>query len=105
MATIFGRFYFKRTASKNLVGEFSNDKSGIHTESADLVGNAGNDYFGDYYSTWQDSSSRSLHADLNISPKPGFPGVYKLEWKRSRAIIFTGEGMLCDDILIGNYQD
>jgi hypothetical protein len=106
MATIFGRFYFKRTTNKNLVGEFSNNKSGnaISTESADLIEGTNDNYFGKYNSTWQENG-KPLFAILTISPKNSNPKLFLLDWSRNGKSIFLGEGMLCDDILIGNYWD
>ncbi|MEI8204950.1 MAG: hypothetical protein WCH34_18155 [Bacteroidota bacterium] len=110
MSNLKGRFYFKRTSNGNLLGEFSNNQSGICTESADRVSveEAENTitFIGDYYASWQENKKVSLFANLNISYKKGFSNqIYTLMWKRDNVIIFEGEGMLCDDILIGNYWD
>jgi len=98
---IIGRFYFKQTTNGNLIGEFSNNHStGISTESCELRERKG-DYLGDYESTWQENGKPIL-AQLTISPKPN--GLFILEWRKGPMCIFKGEGMLCDDILIGDYH-
>jgi hypothetical protein len=106
---LIGRFYFKKTSNGNLIGEFSNNLSGniISTESADFikkVEGADGDYFGEYNSTWQENGN-PLFANLKISPKAGNDKLFTLNWSRNGKRVFVGEGMLCDDILIGDYQD
>jgi hypothetical protein len=107
---IIGRFYFRRTSNGNLIGEFSNNKSGVgglpqtSTESCDLRGSDTGDYLGEYYSTWQEQGKPQF-ADLKISHKNGTTRLFSLEWTRSGKPIFKGEGMLCDNVLIGDYQN
>jgi hypothetical protein len=105
---LIGRFYFKKTSNGNLIGEFSNNQknSRISTESSDLVKseNANRNYIGTYNSTWQENG-KPLFADLTISPKIGNNELFTLSWSRNGKPIFKGEGMLCDDILIGDYQN
>jgi hypothetical protein len=105
---LIGRFYFKKTRNGNLIGEFSNNLSGniISTESADFiekVEGADGDYFGKYHSTWQENG-KSYFANLEITPKVGNNKLFTLNWTRNGKI-FVGEGMLCDDILIGDYKE
>jgi hypothetical protein len=104
MPTIIGRFFFKKTSNGNLIGEFSNRQSaGIYTESSDLIGNDSG-YIGKYYSTWQEEGE-SLFANLEILQKPQCNNkIFTLEWRRGGQLKFEGEGMLCDDILIGDYH-
>jgi hypothetical protein len=98
---IIGRFYLKKTSNGNLVGEFSNDHdTRISTESCDLMGNAAG-YFGEYHSTWQENG-QSHFAKLTISPNG--PHLFALKWCSGTSDIFVGDGMMCDEILIGNYQ-
>jgi hypothetical protein len=105
MATITGRFYFKQTSNGNLIGEFSNDHStGISTESADLKSANENLYLGKYDSTWQDNGKPGCFADLEITHKPNTNNkIFTLKWRGKSN--FDGEGMLCDNILIGDYHD
>lgn len=107
---IIGRFYFKQTSNGNLIGEFSNNVGKkTFTESADIIEDdneifedeAVDVFIGKYKSSWQEKGKPQF-AELEISFKHE-PAIYQLEWKRDNKEIFKGEGMLCDDILIGNY--
>jgi hypothetical protein len=103
MSDLMGRFYFKRTSNGNLIGEFSNNKGEtISTESADLIGD-GKGFCGDYNSTWQEKGEKRF-ANLNIKYKyDRTTRIFSVEWKEKNKLTFKGEGMLCDDILIGDY--
>jgi hypothetical protein len=97
-----GRFYFKRTSNGNLIGEFSNNNApGAYTESADLAQPNEGNIVGIYKSTWQENGNPYC-TDLAISNRPNSNGLFRLEWRGSAN--FDGEGMLCDDILIGDYH-
>lgn len=103
---LIGCFYFKQTINGNLIGEFSNNKSpGIYTESSDSLENTGN-YLGKYYSTWQENG-KPKNAVLEISQKLNTENkIFSLTWRNSKGIsVFKGEGMLCDNTLIGDYQE
>jgi hypothetical protein len=100
---IIGRFYFKQTSNGNLIGEFSNNGSEPSTESCDLISSANSNYLGEYDSSWQEDG-KPFYAKLKIWKKEGKMRIFSLEWKRNDKPIFTGEGMLCNDVLIGNYQ-
>lgn len=101
---LLGRFYFKKTSNGNLVGEFSNNKSkSISTESADKI-ESFDSYIGTYNSTWQENGTMRF-AKLYISQKKDTGNtIFTLEWKVDDKLIFVGEGMFCDNILIGDYQ-
>jgi len=101
-----GRFYFKQTSNGNLIGEFSNeDTNRSYTESADIIDpnkSIEGDYVGVYDSTWNEDEA--CHATLEIKQK--HKGIYSLTWVCDGNFEGTnsqGEGMLCDDILVGNY--
>ena len=119
-----GRFYFKLTDSKNLIGEFSNNHETCkrnYTESADRFPqnanaprNADDDKFiGEYFTTWhEENHGEHEHglAKLKISRK--HDGIYSLTWwlvqddgQVADIPSFRGEGMLCDGILIGDYRN
>ena len=119
MPKLIGRFFFKKTDNGNLIGEFSNNPgSGISTESADLIpdsailkenadlkeGYANGGFVGEYNSTWQEDGKPHF-AKLKIFIKTGSHKLFTLEWHRGKQLIFEGEGMLCDGILIGDYHD
>jgi hypothetical protein len=98
---IIGRFYFKRTSNGNLIGEFSNNKrKRIFTESADLIGN-GSSFNGNYNSTWYDK--KPIFAKLSIISNGK---KYSLYWnEENKETSFWGEGILYDNILIGDYRN
>lgn len=101
---ISGRFYLKKTSNGNLVGEWSNDHDAqVFSESADLIepDRTGDVYLGHYFSTWQENGE-SRFATLTIYRRSGRGSLFALEWSGSSN--FLGEGMLCDEILIGNYR-
>ena len=105
---LIGRFYFKCTNNGNLIGEFSNNiSSGIYSESADLnvTDKKGEDPFiGNYISTWRENG-RPKSANLLIEYKLDTNSqIYSLTWKLKGNINYFGEGMLCDNILIGDYR-
>lgn len=112
MSKIIGRFYFKLTDSKNLIGEFSNngcDRN--YTESADLDHREPEDgkFIGQYFTTWHDDES-SNHigalAKLEIKEKSGCKNIFNLKWDPvSSGQPFWGEGILCDGKLIGDYRN
>jgi len=106
MSNIIGRFYFKMTKTGNLIGEYSNGgMKEVKTESADAISkNQG--FVGTYHSTWAEGNKIDL-TTLHINHKPDTTNkIYSLEWKdQSNTIIFWGEGMLVDDLLIGDYRD
>jgi hypothetical protein len=58
-------------------------------------------YTSDTPSTWQENGN-AFFATLTISRKSSRSHQYFLEWNSSPCN-FRGEGMLCDDILIGDY--
>jgi hypothetical protein len=101
---IRGRFYFERTSNGHLLGEFSNRQSDlIYTESADLIGQS-DGFMGNYSTTWQENGN-PCHAELAISNCPRNPRLLVIKWSRNGKPVFEGEGMFCDDILIGDYQN
>ena len=103
--TLLGRFYFKRTANGNLIGEFSNNIDLIiFTESA-IAQTTTKNYVGKYNSTWLENNEPQF-ANLEISPKPTtLDRIFIIEWKSKDGRNFIGEGMLCEEILIGDYRE
>ncbi len=99
MKKVIGRFYFKQTINGNLIGEFSNNGTlKNYTESADLNSDTRKDvYVGVYDSTWHED--KACFAKLEITKK--HDSIFTLKWIGEGS--FEGEGMLCDNILIGNY--
>ena len=109
MKKLNGRFYFKLTDSKNLIGEFSNqDCRKNYTEGAVLKLRNHDDgkFVGEYFSTWyEESPDIAVLAELKIEQKPKCENIFSLEWRVDKKPAFWGEGMLCDGILIGNYRN
>jgi len=105
MSRINGRFYFKLQTSGNLTGEFSNYLSeSPSTESADRCCSQEEGYAGVYLSTWQEYEI-ACFANLIIEYKPNTNNtIYSLIWVSENEDIYRGEGMLCDNILIGDYH-
>ena len=102
---INGRFSFKKTHTGNLLGEFSNNlNEGVFTESADLCETI-DGFEGTYKTTWQESGSAMI-CDLSIKKKyTKSNNIYTLIWSDSSGIKFTGEAMIFDNILIGDYKN
>lgn len=104
---LIGRFYFKLTSNGNLIGEYSENYSkkfpikteGAYRESSDTG------FVGIYKTSWHETDEASP-VTLKIFHKPGTSNlIYNIEWIENGIITFWGEGMLCDDILIGDYRD
>ncbi|MBN2703013.1 MAG: hypothetical protein JXR23_02280 [Pontiellaceae bacterium] len=105
MGKITGRFYFKLSSNGNLLGEYSNDKSqDCDVEAAkrlsECQGTNINSFVGKYYSTWTEGNS-AHSATLSITKR--VDQIYSFEWSRNNEPVFTGEAMIVDGILIGNY--
>lgn len=98
MSKIIGRFYFKQTTNGNLLGEFSNNGTKRnYTESADLLSKKEIDFVGEYNTTWYEDEACSAKLVIKLKHE----NIFTLKW--SGKSNFDGEGMLCDNILIGNY--
>jgi hypothetical protein len=115
-SNLIGRFYFKLTDSKNLIGEFSNNYKTCkknYTESAVLKfrNPADGKFIGDYFSTWYEEKEHNcVLAELKIEQK--YENIFSLTWRlvqdngqTAADPSFWGEGILCDGILIGDYRD
>lgn len=106
MANIIGRFYFKMTKNGNLIGEYSN--SGMQSVDAELANSMSSHqgFVGDYNSVWEEDN-RSYSATLHIKLKdPSNTKIFSLEWiNKSGKPVHWGEGMMVDDILIGDYRN
>ena len=109
---LVGRFYFKQTGNGNLIGEYSNNMGDkIYTESCDLMKQdekyKNEKFIGEYHST-RDENGKAIFVELKILPKFNGKGektkMYTLSWEFNDKKYFSGEGMLCDEILIGDYK-
>jgi len=107
-----GRFYFKKTANGNLIGEYSNCHpltTRSYAEAATRT-SSGSDWVGDYTTTWCEApNNRCVSAKLEIRTKPDCVGIFVLRWNSGSGPngkpLFSGEAMLCDDMLIGDYTN
>ena len=101
---IIGQFYLKKTENGNLVGEFSNNLSdGVYSMSGDLL-DEGDGFIGTYRVTWREKNE-AIFTYLEISYLYDNNKLFKLIWKdNKKRELFEGEGMLCSDLLLGNYR-
>ena len=103
MANIIGRFYFKRSVSGNLIGEYSNnDMQVVTTESADVLEPTKN-FVGNYDTSWREGGS-VMSATLSITERVAGK-IFSLVWTKETDM-YWGEGMLLDnDTMIGDYRN
>jgi hypothetical protein len=101
---IIGQFYLKKTDNGNIIGEFSNNLSdGVYSMSGDLL-NGESGFTGAYRVTWREKNE-AIFSYLEISYLYENNKLFKLIWKdNKKKDIFEGEGMLSDNLLIGNYR-
>ena len=116
MPRTHGTFYFKRTTAGHLLGEYSNPSTPrARPECAfreDSIPNSNRTTFaGDYISTWYEPGEvpETVAATLTIAAKsaPADPTTqFELTWTElgSPNVMFRGEAMLNDGILIGHYH-
>ncbi len=113
MKELKGRFYYRLTANGNMTGEFSNNLS-IHSqpESAERIpqNNVTVDspfsFLGAYHSTWfEPADGVPVLARLEITQKLGTYQIFSVRWlnSTSHAVLFLGEAMIGEGLLIGNY--
>jgi hypothetical protein len=110
MTRLIGRFYFKKTANGNLIGEYSNRdpaSARSYAEAATRIA-CGSEWVGDYTTTWCEApKNECVSARLEIEAKPDCVGIFSLRWRPTSVPngkeMFVGEAMLCDDMLVGDY--
>ncbi len=115
---LIGRFYFKLTDSKNLIGEFSNNRCNRNSpECGDRISSNTDDgtFVGEYHHIWYDDVSRKPGAvvyRLKIEHKSECKDIFTLTWRfmpdgvtPNSTPTFWGEGILCDGMLIGDYRN
>lgn len=104
-----GWFYLKKTATGNLIGEFSNNNlDHVVTECANLINRESNSYIGEYNSVWSESNVSDRYR-LKIYLKSNSSSIYKLEWLNDNSsnktkLVYEGEGFIADGFLIGRYE-
>jgi hypothetical protein len=100
-------FYFEQLESGNLVGEYVNvDMTERGTESADIVPesrlNPHVPLVGKYKSSWWDGDADGSLLEIK-KHHTGFE-IFELTWTNNNTTIFEGIGMLCGDMLVGEYH-
>ena len=114
---LIGRFYFKLTDNKNLIGEFSNSgDERIYAESADrIIPDAchGN-FVGEYNQTWchyyENGKVEGNVGTLTIAETSKNKNIFSIKLVVQNRMplaerTYWGEGMLCDGMLIGDYRN
>lgn len=102
---VLGRLYFKQTINGNLLGEYSNTEMDQNrTESADITSVFNLPFIGTYTSTWFEQSAQTLELTIGFKDETN-NSIYTLIWIDSRGVLFRGEGILVDNILICDYRD
>jgi hypothetical protein len=114
---LIGRFFFKLTDNKNLIGESSNSGDRrIYAESADRIPDGTDDgsFSGKYNHTfchyYENGKVEGVVAKLTIWRKPDCQNIFSLKIEVQNNMppaerTFWGEGMLCDGMLIGDYRN
>ncbi len=106
---LIGRFYFKETASSNLLGEYSHRDSSSRIVCAEAATRTtpGHGWIGEYRTVWREDPNATVASGLlKISQAEGSASLFRVEWFSERSPdhkIFEGEAMLCGDTLIGDY--
>ncbi len=104
MGVVKGWFYLKKTATGNLIGEFSNNSlNHVVTECCNLVSCHQDSFIGTYHSVWSENSL-SDRFNLTIELKSNSSSIYELIWQKGTSIVYQGEGFIVDGILIGRYE-
>lgn len=109
-----GTFYFKITPSGNLIGEYSHRNSPSRRSYAEAATRISHDsgWVGKYKTTWCEGEGPDFHtesATLIISEPEGAVELFTVRWHKSAQpdaeVMFNGEAMLCDGMLVGDYND
>lgn len=102
MSQIIGSFVFRNEGDGCLTGKYINN--GLDTpvpECCKLKTAIGMSPFeGVYISTWIEGTTSTVCATLKIEK---FKEIYKLEWSKNNDLIFEGQAMLHENLLIGHY--
>lgn len=106
MCNIIGSFYLKRITKDKLMGEFTNNKLfTVSSESCELIEAGDAPFIGKYNSKW-DIGGKCYSAILTISfidHAENKNVKYNLTWFMDGWLMYEGEAILVDDMLIGHY--
>jgi hypothetical protein len=106
MPQIIGAFVFKNDGDGCLTAKWiNNDELTPYPEACKSLDEITSivPFVGLYKSTWIEDSNQVRESDLTITYLPS--GVYDLFWRRDNTLIFSGRGMIYNDLLIGSYWD
>ena len=108
---LIGNFYYQRTEYRNLIGEFTNNKTEIViSESADFISiiesenpdsGIGNQFLGQYNSSWRQGND-VFRLTLKITRR--HDSKFSLTWRNENGVTeYEGEGFMVGEMLIGYY--
>lgn len=105
MGDIIGTFYFKRTKTGNLIGEYSNcGMITVDAEVANVIKSENVGFIGEYNCVFEeDDGCQTVTLHIKLKYKDNNK-IYSLKWSKNNKTIHWGEGILVDDMLIGNYR-
>lgn len=95
--------YFRLTSSGNLIGEYANPQ-GAWPETAVRTGPGGelSSFEGSYKVSWTEED-KVPGGILKIRRDPD-RRIFELIWLQYGKPVYTGVGILCDGLLIANYE-
>ncbi|KAF2514506.1 hypothetical protein E0W68_13615 [Flavobacterium salilacus subsp. salilacus] len=106
MPDIIGSFYLKKVASDKLLGEFTNNiLFTVSSESCELIEAGDAPFLGKYSSQWYIADKRysAILVVSFIEHAENRNTKYRLSWFMDEKLVYEGEAMLVDDMLIGHY--
>lgn len=106
MYDIIGSFYLKKITNEKLLGEFTNNKLfTVSSEKCRLIEAGDAPFIGKYNSEWCiDGKCYSAVLDISFIEHAENKNVkYKLTWFMDGWLMYEGEAILVDDMLMGHY--
>lgn len=104
MNEIIGSFYFTRTRSGNLLGEYTNFRTNRIFSQAASSTNLLSTIIGDYICVWFENNI-SVTSQLTIQFAIDSNELkYQLTWIMENQQIFEGEAFFVDNTLVGHYR-
>ena len=99
---IFGHFYFEILPDGTLTGKYANKVRPIlEPETAKPSAKEEKPLLGKYHTNWEEAGVKH-ESELSIIAGKS-EGHYELIWKQNDTIIYSGNGFIYDDMLIGHY--
>ena len=106
MHDIIGSFYLKKITNNKLLGEFTNNRLfTVSSEKCELIEAGDAPFLGKYSSKWYiaDKCYSAILIISFIEHAENKNVKYKLSWYMDQKLMYEGEAMLVDDMLIGHY--